>query len=194
MHYPSFILPPSLSHFFSHPQLWVLSWQSPPSQTSSSKTTLVSTTLCSSLWSGCTAQLTHLMQPSPGQRMERLLSMTPPTSASGAPAVKCLLLHHLLLITFRHQMMAAMSVRLGMEWWLWTAPHCLSQVGGAVSQLLWLQSNCFSKICGQDHGSLLARFMLCAYCMSKMSRAYICTQATEMLTHSSSRLVSCELS
>ena len=118
LHFPSFT-----------PQLWVPSWPSPPSQTFSSKTTVVSTTLWSSLWSGCTAQQTQLMQPSPGQRMERLLSMTPPTSASGAPAVECLLPHHLLLITFRHQTMAAMCVRLGMGWWQWTAPHCLSQVG-----------------------------------------------------------------
>ena len=133
------------SHFFPiHPQLWMANWPSPPSRMPSSKTTVVSTTLCSSLWSGCTAQQTQLMQPSPGQRMGRPLSMTPPTSASGAPAVGCLLPHHLLLITFRHQTMATMSVRLGMEW-LWTAPHCLSQVGVAVSQLLWLQSHCFSK-------------------------------------------------
>ena len=141
------------------------SWQSPPSQTSSSKTVAVSTTLWRSLWSGCTAQQTQLPQPSPGQRMEWLLSMTPPTSASGAPTAGCLLPHHLLLITFRHQTMATMSVRLGMGWWLWTAPHCLSQVGVAVSELLRLQSHCFSQICGQDHGSFLAKFMLCAYCM-----------------------------
>ena len=121
-----------------HLQLWMLSWQSPLSQTFSSKTTVVSTTLWNSLWSGCTAQQTHLMPPSPGQRTEWLLLMTPPTSASGAPAVECLLPHHLLLITFSHQTTATMSVRPGMEWWLQVVPHCLSQVGVAVSELLWL--------------------------------------------------------
>ena len=61
--------------------------------------------------------------------------MTPPTSASGAPAVECLLPHHLLLIIFRHQTMVTICVRLGIGWWLWTAPHWISQVGVAVSQL-----------------------------------------------------------
>ena len=89
------------------------------------------TALWRDLWSSCTAQLSVLQQPyqpSPGQRTEWLLSTTLPTSASGAPAVECLLPHHLLLIAFSHQTMAAMCVRLGMVRWLWTAPHCLSRV------------------------------------------------------------------
>ena len=56
----------------------------------------------------------------------------------------------------------------------------------------------FLKICGQDHGLFLAKFMLCAYCMVIQVHAkyheLTCIQAVEMLTHRTSRLMSCELS